>query len=117
MSRLQPSPTTGNASVQFMGANFVFGATVNASYTNLDGVTYAASGCSVDDGVASLTCYTVPGYGAALSWSVWMSGAPIVLTGIASLITSYGASSITEHVHLTSWLLLSSPVFAQSHQS
>ena len=33
--------------VQFIGQYFVFGSTVNASYTNLDGVVYQAAGCAV----------------------------------------------------------------------
>lgn len=32
---------------QFIGQYFVFGSSVNASYTNLDGVVYQATGCAV----------------------------------------------------------------------
>ena len=80
--------------MQFIGTGFVVGAPVVASYSNLDGVNYTATGCAVDPSATSITCYTIPGYGAALSWTVYVSG-DVALTSLTSgLITSYRAPVI-----------------------
>lgn len=94
-SVVQPSPTTGGALVQFIGTGFVAGVTVVATYSNLDGVNYTAMSCAVDPSATTITCYTIPDYGAALSSTISVSGV-VALTSLTSgLITSYRAPVIS----------------------
>lgn len=92
---VQPSSTSGNTSVTFIGQNFVFGSAVLANYSNRDGVLYTASQCAVQTGSAAIVCYTVPGYGASLSWTVSMGGVLVQTTLISGLLTSYVAPMLT----------------------
>jgi hypothetical protein len=84
--------TDGGEIVKFLGKDFPPGAVVTAQYGSTAlGALFPASGCFVKD-FGTIQCTTSPGYGASLTWKVFINAFQVPTT--AALVSSYGAPVI-----------------------